>query len=315
MHRRVLALSLAATVVALTGCSPTLFRASEHFGLDVPWDDYERVVVRTRNGHVELLPGASDEIRISGVKEAGGLTLGEAQANLDRLTIVAEPDDTDPTTFVIAVEIPTQLRHKSVSASLDVRVPASCAADVNTGNGYIRAQGLDNHVTLRSSNGRIIVEDVSGRVEAVTSNGRVQATNIAGDLEVDTSNGRIIAEAVTGDCRLTTSNGRVDVRRAEGNVWVGTSNGSISVEATPPPEGKVVLETSNGSIHADLPPGMRGMLSLRSTNGSIDTDFHESTTLTRPRWSNRSFEAELNGGGAGRITASTSNGSIRLICR
>lgn len=315
MHRRVLVLSLAVMAVALTGCSSTLFRASERFGLDVPWDDYERVVVRTRNGHVELLPGASDEIRISGVKEAGGLTLGEAQANLDRLTIVAEPDDTDPTTFVIAVEIPTELRHKSVSASLDVRVPESCAADINTGNGYIRAQGLNNHVTLQTSNGRIIVEDVRGRVEAVTSNGRVQATNIAGDLEVDTSNGRIIADVVTGDCRLTTSNGRVQVRRADGNVWVNTSNGSIFVEATPPPEGQVVLETSNGSIRADLPPTLRGTLSLRSTNARVDTTFDDAVTLRRPRWSKRTFEAELNGGGAGQIRLRTSNGSVTLNCR
>jgi hypothetical protein len=306
---------LAVIALAITGCGSPLVRVTEHFSLDAPWQDYQRVVVRTANGHVELLPGTGDEIQITGVKQAGGLTLIDAQHNLEQLTVIAEPDAADPTTFVVELQFPELLRHRSIGASFDVSVPESCAADIKTGNGYIRARGLKDRVTLQTSNGRITVEDANGRVEAVTRNGRVHAMNIVGELEIDTSNGRIIADSVDGNCRLTTSNGSVEARAVVGDLRVTTSNGGIIVNAEPAAEGEVILRTSNGSIRAELPPNIQGTLSLRCSNGRLDTDFDESTTLTRPRWSKHSFEAQLNGGGDGRIEAYTSNGSITLNCR
>jgi len=280
----------------LTGCGPTLVRVSERFALDIPWDDYQRVVVRTANGHVELFTGEGDEIRISGKKRAGGLTWGEAYDNLDQLTIVAEPDQSDPTTFVVECDFPEALRYKQLGASFDIRIPEPCATNITTGNGHIHVRGLKERALLHASNGRIVIEDVDGRVDA------------------ETSNGRLIAEAVRGECRLRTSNGRVEVRRAEGNVRATTSNGAIVVEATPPPEGEVVLETSNGPIRADLPSNLRGALELRTSNGHVSTNLDD-VTITDLQWSKRSFRANINGGGAGRISARTSNGSITLNCR
>jgi hypothetical protein len=296
MRRWVLASVLAATASALTGCGTTLVRVSERFSLDAPWEGYQRVVVRTANGHVELFSGEGDEIRISGEKRAGGLTLGEAYDNLDQLRIVAAPDESDPTTFVIKYDFPETLRYKQLGASFDIRVPEPCTADITTGNGHIHVRGLKERALLRTCNGRIIIEDVDGHIDA------------------ETSNGRIIAESVGGECRLRTSNGRVEVREARGNVWVNTSNGAIWAQATPPPEGEVVLHTSNGPIHADLPANLRGTLTLHTSNGRVSTELHD-VTLNDPRWSNHSFEAKMNGGGNGKIVARTSNGSITLNCR
>ena len=315
MLQRISIPTLALAVVVLVGCGGPFVRVSQRVDLAEPWEDYERLVIQTRNGYVELLSGGTEEIRISGVKRAGGATIGEARENLAQLAIVSGPDEVDPATFVIAVELPDGLHRKSVGVSLDVRVPERCAAEIKTGNGHVRAEGLKDHAVLRTNNGSIRVEDVQGRVEAVTHNGRVRAENITGDLEVETGNGRIVADEIAGDCHLTSSNGRVQVRRADGSVQVMTSNGSIYVEATPPPDGQVVLETSNGSIRAVLPSTLRGQLSLLAGNGGIDADLDKAITLSRPRWSTHAFEAELNGGGDGRIQLRTSNGSVALSCR
>ncbi len=175
MRRSILSLSLCLLAAATAGCNGTLVRVSESFVLDLPWDDYQRVVVRTRNGHVELLAGDTEALCVSGTKKAGGLTWDEAAENLAQLKIVAEPDETDPTTFVIELEAPASLRHKSPGASFDIRVPRACAADVETDNGHIRVRGARDSVHLRTGNGRITVEQVDGRVEAFTSNGLIHA--------------------------------------------------------------------------------------------------------------------------------------------
>lgn len=296
MRRLGLILGAALLLASLAGCGANPMRASEAFSLEIPWDGFERLVVRTRNGGVKLVSGGSEQVRISGVKEARGLTLAEARENLDRLTIVTEPDQASPGTFVVELEVPETLRWKSPGASFDILVPERCAAEITTGNGAIHVRGLAGPVVLRTSNGRITVEQVEGEVEAATSNGRI---------EVDT---------VEGDCGLTTSNGRIRVSNAIGSVRATTSNGGVVVSATPPETGAVILRTSNGSIRTDLPPNLRGTLSVRTSNGRVETNL-DGVTLTNPRWSKRSIEATLNGGGAGRISAETSNGSVTLNCR
>ena len=314
MQRASCVLGAALLMLGLGGCALNLVPASEPISLDTPWAGYECIRVRTCNGDVELLARDTPGIRITGVKRASGATLAEARANLERLAIVAEPDPDDPRVFVVRLDVPADLRHRSPGASLAVHVPQPCAADVVTGNGSVSVRDMKDRARLRTANGAITVENFDGVVEAATSNGQVRATNVTGSLEAETSNGAIFVRSVTGDCRLETSNGRIEVREAAGNVQAVSSNGAIDVAAAPPQEGQVVLETSNGRIRVELPANLRGVVSLHTSNGRIDTDFG-SATLSNPRWSSRRFEAAINGGGAGRITAGTSNGSIVLVCR
>jgi len=297
----------------LTGCGANLVKMTEDFSFDAAWDGYERCIVRTSNGHVTLVTDDREDIHISGTKRAGGLTRDEARENLAQLTIVAAADESDPATFVIELQVPELLRRKSPGASFDIRVPASCAADIRTGNGAVQVRGLKD-CDLKTSNGGITAEQIDGRVEAHTSNGTVQAVFITGDLRVDTNNGRIIVDTIEGDCDLETSNGRIEVRKATGNLQAETSNGRITAQVTPPPTGEVILETSNGSIMLELPATLEGTLRLRTSNGRVETDFN-SVTLTDPRWSKHFFEAQLNEGGPGRFEVHTSNGSIVLRCR
>ena len=314
MRRSALILGLILMVIAATGCNSTLVRVSERFAFDVPWDDYQRIIVRTCNGNVELISDEGEGLRISGEKRAGGVTWAEARDNLDQVTIIAEPHGTDPTTFLIELIVPEPLRQKAVGGSFDIHIPQRCAVDIATGNGYIHVRGAKDSALLRTSNGRITVEQVDGRVEASTSNGLVHAVFITGDLQADTSNGRLIVDTIDGDCRLNTSNGRIHVKKAGGSVQATTSNGSITVSATTPPDGEVVLRTSNGSISVDLPPNLRGTLDIHTGHGRVSTNL-DSVSLTGVRWSKHTFKAEMNGGGEGCISARTSNGSITLNCR
>ena len=138
---------------------------------------------------------------------------------------------------------------------------------------------------------------------------------VEGDLVADTSNGRIIVDTIDGDCRLDTSNGDIEARRKSAGAFGATSsNGRITVEAAPGLDGQIVLKTSNGKIVAELPADISGLLDLHTSNGRIITNL-DGVTLTDPHWSKHSIEAKMNGGGAGRVSARTSNGSITLNCR
>jgi len=302
--------------VALVGCGCTggAFRATRDFALTKPWENYERIVVRSRNGRVDLAVGDGNDVRIDGKMYIQGITLQDAESNLDELAVVAEADSESAGTFRVEFQVPESLWNKSPGASFRIRVPKACAATVDTSNGGIRAAGLKGVVALDTSNGEITVEDIDGRVEADTSNGRITARNVTGDLVAVTSNGDAKLDGATGTCRVRTSNGRVELSGARGNVEAITSNGDIRVDATPATTGNVVLTTSNGSIWATLPAQMTADVRLRTSNGGVDASFGEIPLKVR-QFSRRSVDVSMNGGGAGKIVAETSNGPITLRFR
>ena len=273
------------------GCGST-FRATRDFSLSEAWEDYARIEVRTRNGRVELASGASETITISGRKQAGGLTMAEAEENVERLTIHAAADEARPDTFVIELEYPEDLSDKSIGASFTIEIPAPCAADVKTSNGSIR------------------VEQLLGPVALTTSNGRIEATSIDGDLRARSSNGRITAASVTGAVTLETSNGAVEVEDVHDAVDVQTSNGRIEASVDPGQADHITLRTSNGAITLSLPSDLAAELALDTSNGRINVGLSRAELSVTEAERNH-LHGTMNGGGC-QVTARTSNGAINV---
>ncbi len=287
---KLLALVMSAPVVfAATGCAP-LVQATGDFSFTHPWQDYRRVVVRVRNGPVEVRSAPGDQISISGTKRVSGVTLAEAEQNLEQITIEAEPDPQHAETFRVEVRCPDELRNRSASVKLCVDLPHRCEAAVETTNGSIHVAGLTGEVVLESSNGSLRATDVQGALNAVTSNGRIEIRQIAGPVQARTSNGSIQVEGVGGQCTLRTSNG--DIRLVADSTF----------------RGPVELRTSNGSIHATLPTGLDAELRLSTSNGRVHVALG-GATLKAAQASRTRFDAIMNAGG-NLILAETSNGSI-----
>lgn len=313
---RLLTVLLAIPLVSLlTGCQGNLVHVESDFTMRSDWKDFDRVTVRTRNGHVDLrCDAAQTEVSIRGVKKAGGLTIGEANDNLEALEIVAAPDPSDAKNLTIELRFPEELRNKSLGASFDIHVPQGCPAEIQTSNGRIVANGLKGRVRLESSNGRVNAEQIDGDVQIETSNGGVVARQIKGKLRAQSSNGRISIDGVTGDCTLETSNASLEIANVTGSIDAETNNGNVRIDSTPPAEGRVRAVSSNGSIVAWAPATMKGRLDLRTSNGHLTTNLGPAT-LGSPRWSQNALQADLNGGGQGQLFLHTSNGSITLNCR
>ncbi|MCH8805639.1 MAG: DUF4097 family beta strand repeat protein [Planctomycetes bacterium] len=311
LRKTILALSLIA--LSTTGCV-NAFKSTRPFDLTVAWEDYDRIVVRSRNGSVSLEIGEGPEASIRGSKKARGATLDQADEHVEQVEIAAGADPANPATYLIELRYPDVLRGYSVGADFDIRIPRGCAAEIVTSNGGIVVRGMKGRVDLEASNGSITVADIAGPVEARTRNGRIRAERITGDLVADTSNGSVFASEITGDCTFTTSNGRIEVERIRGNVQAVTSNGTIQLEAVPPAGGRVEMRTSNGSIHVTLPADLAAGIRLRTSNGRIHTDFADAP-ITELSFGRNWFKGTLNGGDVGIVTARASNGSIRITCR
>ncbi len=311
MKRGLVMVVLTLCGLASTGC---VVQATRDFTLTKPWEPYERVVVNSTNGRVELRCGKGDQVRIDGRKRIDGTSFADAERDLDAMEVVIGPDENDPKTLRIELHIPDTLADHSPGADLLVRVPTACAAELATSNGSICATDLTGNAVLETSNGRIEVEQVQGPVSARTSNGSIRAREIGGDLTARTSNGSIEARAIQGSCRLRTSNASIRVLDAAGHVQADTSNGSIRLEATPPEDAQIALHTSNASIEVVLPKQLKGELRLRTSNAGIHARLLNVPVEIRQADDDH-LCAILNGGGAAAVVGETSNGSIRLDLR
>ncbi|MBU0641051.1 MAG: DUF4097 domain-containing protein [Planctomycetes bacterium] len=312
MRRRIILPLLVLMAGGMFGCR-SLVQASEDFALSAPWQDYQRIVVRTRNGGVGVRTADVGEVKITGTKTAGGVTLAEAEENLALLTITAQADVTDATVFMVELEYPDTLANLLVGASFDILLPAACAADIRTGNGAITVHGLKDELLLHTSNGRVVTEDVVGTVDARTSNGAISIEKVVGNVTLTTSNGKIRASGIDGTCRLETSNGAVQAEGVHGSLDVHTSNGRIGVNVTPPADGSVVLRSSNGSINVQLPADFAADVDIATSNGRVNLNSGGAAVSAEEK-RKHSLRAKLNGGG-GTVKAVTSNGSVTIECR
>lgn len=313
MHRLATA-CFALLLCCASGCA-ALITARAEFSQDADWENYDQVVVRTLNGRVNLsVDPAATRVSVSGVKQAGGMTLQEAEAHLAQVEVKVGPDTSAAGTLRVEVVYPDELRNRNVAASLTIRVPRSVAADVETSNGSIRASDLRGPSRLATSNGGVVAQRVAGDLSVETSNGRIDLDDVSGNVSARTSNGSVVARTIGGGLKAESSNGGVQAMGVKGDVHVDTSNGRVVVEGEPTPEGTVEVASSNGSIHITLPATLRGELDLRTSNGRVRVDT-AALQLSKLETSRQRFSAVVNGGGAGRVIAETSNGSVTLDCR
>ncbi len=310
--KRIVVLALAsASVLATLGCAA---QATRDFSMAGPWQDCERLVVRTRNGRVSVAVADVNEVRVDGQKRVRGVSIGDAQKQLDALEIVVGPDEQSPGTFVVELRVPASLAERSPGCDFVIKVPAPCAADVHTSNGSIVAEGLRGQAVLETSNGSIRVRDLAGNLRADTCNARIDVRGVRGDVVAKTSNGSVVVRENVGNCQVETANGSVDVVAEDGNVQLSTSNATIQADVTPREEGSVVLDTSNGTIYLTVPADMKAEMQLDTSNGALRAERRDVPYQVK-RQTHDHLRAALNGGGNGRIKAETSNGSITVDFR
>jgi hypothetical protein len=229
--------------------------------------------------------GAAVNVRISG----GGITADAGEAGTVRVTLrqritagsEAEADRALEE-YEIALtqegnEIRVVARPKNrnwsnrVHVSARVTAPSDARLDLQTSGGGITVRG-DRQAALR----------------AATSGGGIDVDGGAGDLVLDTSGGGIEVGRALGVLSADTSGGGISVDyvgAAARQIELGTSGGGIRVGVDPAASLAITASTSGGGVHIDGLPFRAESHSRSRARGTIN-------------------------GGAGRLQAETSGGSI-----
>ena len=236
--------------------------------------------VHNRNGKIEIKSWKENYIDISAIL---GTNKSEKEFEKIKIEVLDEDGCTIKTT---ALE-----RNPRVSVQYEIKVPKGVIIN-----------------EINSSNGEIIIIDCEGEMNLDTSNGRIEVFDSKGNFVANSSNGGIEFVNLSGTAEAYTSNGKIRVVRTPGFKKGVTSNGKIILEINEKMKNDIYLSTSNGSIRITLDPSLDLDIDASTSNSRIDLNGIEITTS---EFSKDSVSGKINSGGK-KITASTSNGSIKF---
>lgn len=223
------------------------------------------------NGSITVHGSEEKAVRMTATIKAQATHLEEARELAEATTVELVPGRGGVET---QIECPSTGGNRSVRVDVDVYMPASSNADVQT------------------HNGDIIAEDCSGNLKAKSHNGNISTRNTNGDADLQTHNGRIFCMNFSGNVQSNTHNGPIRVVYGEGsdpvcNISLTSHNGGIELVSPPDFSALVQVSTYNGAISTDLPITVSGKMERNQLRGTIGT-------------------------GEGRLYLETHNGSIEI---
>jgi DUF4097 and DUF4098 domain-containing protein YvlB len=258
--------------------------------------------------------------------------VGEYDPAFDEIEI-----DQDAATFRFEIEEPNNNRRRGrgTDRSLQIRVPRAARVnfetvsgaitvtgyrgvlDASSVSGAVEATGNMESVELSSVSGRILhtgnaeivqLESVSGTVEYRGTAGSVGLESVSGRVLMDGSAGTIDAESVSGSVRIiaTTAVESLDASSVSGTV---DFRGRLAADS------RVDVESHSGSVELELVGTTNAEFELESFSGSVDATLANMRDVVRDRGRVTPDESMrfVTGSGAGRVSATSFSGSVRII--
>lgn len=157
---------------------------------------------------------------------------------------------------------------------IELQVPSATLADIHTGDGNIRADGLRGPVKLVTEDGNIDGDGFEGALESSSGDGNIHVRGKFNKLDLRSGDGNIVAEVGPGS-HMTAG-------------WT--------------------VHTGDGGVTLRLPDGFAADVEAHTGDGRITVDLPLTTTGTARE---HTVSGKLNGGGAV-LTVHTGDGSVHL---
>jgi DUF4097 and DUF4098 domain-containing protein YvlB len=199
------------------------------------------------------------------VEYASGRLLIKAPKNWRQYTFRGGGESVD-----VQVELPagSQLRGETGVAALRCRGRlGECRYKTGIGDIQLDRAGA---VQLRTGVGDITVERAGGDAELTTGSGSLRIDGIDGTAVVKNSNGDTWIGRVTGDLRVNAANGRISVDQAGGTVAAKSANGDVRLGEVA--HGAVLAQTGLGKVEIGIRDGVAAWLDLNTRYGTVRND-------------------------------------------
>jgi hypothetical protein len=199
------------------------------------------------------------------VEYAGGRLLIKAPRNWRQYTFRGGGESVD-----VQVELPagSQLQGETGVAALRCQGRlGECRYKTGVGDIQLDRAGA---VQLRTGVGDITVERAGGDAELTTGSGSLRLDGIDGTAVVKNSNGDTWIGRVTGDLRVNAANGRISVDQASGAVAAKSANGDVRLGEVA--HGAVLAQTAFGKVEIGIRDGVAAWLDLNTRFGTVRND-------------------------------------------
>lgn len=280
-----------------------------------------RVNARTTSGNIHLLsvPGDVKLGAISGnitVEKSGGLVSVASTSGRIVLRSVGSVIIEGRSDNVTVEDVKADANISTTSGSIQV-TSIGGRLKASTLSGGITAKGIQGDARLSTLSEGISIEDVGGRVTA---------TAISGDVTVSRIRNGIQASSVSGSIKVQGAAGPLEAQSTGGNIILGgvssrdvkaaCHSGNISFSGEIFDDGRYSFDSFSGSVSLDIPKDSSFSFSGRTLSGHISSEF---PFRDDPHQADREGRRTLTGSygreNAGRISASSFSGSIRLRMR
>jgi hypothetical protein len=245
------------------------------------------------SGAVTVSAAEGDQIRVVATKRAG-------PGNVDRIEILF---DHQGATLGIRTRRPATLLAASVE--FEISVPPGTRAELRTGSGTVRVEGVQGGVSVDTGTGGIEVSALVGAVDLHTGSGGVDVRDVTGDLVVDSGSGAVSIQGIDGDIEAHTGSGSINAAGATGQVRLDTGSGNLDYEGVP--QGECRFETGSGSIVLRLPSELDARVDLDTGSGRIAIDFP-----VQGQVGTREVQGIIGSGEEASIFAHTGTGNINV---
>lgn len=179
---------------------------------------------------------------------------------------------------------------RRLSLAYEITAPAATSANLSTGSGNVRVEGLQGVVHLDTGSGGIDANNIGQSLHASTGSGDITARTVQGPSHLQTGSGSIHAWSLTGPATLSTGSGDITItgsRQAtrgetgsgsihatdvHGDFRARTGSGDISAQGELSGGHRWELFTGSGNIDLSLPSGTHANADLQTDSGSIHSD-------------------------------------------
>lgn len=262
-----------------------------------------QVHVDTNDGSVKLVTGDSKQVEFH-VQYQG------YELDKDLRVDAKQNGDTVELTARLGNHWGISWGHSSRSLRIEVRMPRSADAQINTGDGSVESSALEGNLKIHTGDGSVRTAQVSGSLDVDTGDGSITVEGAKGSIRLRTGDGHIEARGLDGTLEATSGDGHITIAGRFDGLSIKTGDGSINAQANPGSKlaSSWSVHTGDGSVDFALPGDLRADIDASTHDGHISMGIPVTVDGT---FSKSQIHGKMNGGGQS-LSISTGDGSIRL---